>query len=50
MAFAVAVFRVISQGVARPNLFSQGLEDRREVVRVGREVLSASRWNDARGV
>jgi len=34
MAFAVAVFGVLSESVTRPNLFGQGLEDRREVAGV----------------
>src|SRR6266508_2189490 len=50
MAFAVAVIGVIGQGVTRPNLFGQRLENRREVVGVGREVLPARRRHYARGV
>jgi len=39
MAFAVAVFGVVSQCATRPNLFRQSFEDRREVAGVSREVL-----------
>src|SRR5688572_3365544 len=49
VAFAVAVFRVVSQSVTRPNLFRQSLEDRREIAGVGGEVLPARRLHDARG-